>query len=196
MQKLTQQKFSLSFSKVLTFMLAFPLTFISNVQAHEKTWPEKRLKQAWSTAQNFTSKQITLSSSQISILTSEGVKIGPEDRSPTFYFAQEKDPTADKSKTLGVIFFVDAYGANGLIEISVAMSANGQVNKVDIWNHSENSLIAKEDFLKQFIGKTAKDSFTSTKDYTPVSGADKASTAIAKAVEKALKITNIVFEKK
>ena len=65
----------------------------------------------------------------------------------------------EKNKTIGTIFFVDEYGDNGSMEISVAMGVDGLVKKVDIWEHSENALVTKEDFLKQFLGKTAKDFF-------------------------------------
>jgi len=167
------------------------ILLISVVGAHEKKWPEKRLRQVYPEAQSFTSKQVALSSSQISELKSEGVQIGSEDRNPTFYFAQEKENQTDmRPKTLGVILFVDEVGAN------VAMGVDGRVKKIDIWEHSENSLVAKEDFLKQFIGKKSKDSFVKSKDYKPVTEAEKPSEAIAMAVKKSLKISNLVFEKK
>ena len=164
--------------------------------AHEKTWPEKRLKQTWPEAQNFTSKQMTLTSKQISELKAEDIQIGAEDRSPTFYFAKEELQADKKTKTLGVVLFIDEYGTNGLMEISVAMGADGRVQKIDIWEHSENALIAKKDFLKQFLGKKSKDSFMANKDYQPIVGAEKASEAVAIAIKKALKISNIIFEKK
>ena len=173
------------------------ILLISVVGAHEKKWPEKRLRQVYPEAQSFTSKQVALSSSQISELKSEGVQIGSEDRNPTFYFAQEKENQTDmRPKTLGVILFVAEVGPNGTMEISVAMGVDGRVKKIDIWEHSENSLVAKEDFLKQFIGKKSKDSFVKSKDYKPVTEAEKPSEAIAMAVKKSLKISNLVFEKK
>ncbi len=181
-----------SFFLIITLILTFSVSALS----HEKKWPEKRLRQAWPEAQSFSSKQISLTPPQISQLNTEGIKIGSEDRSPTFYFAQEKIPSLDKPKTLGVILFVDQFGANGRMEISVAMGPDGKVKKIDLWEHSENALIAKDDFLKQFVGKTSKDSFVENKDYQPVKDAAKASAAVAMAAQKALKITNIIFEKK
>ena len=186
----------MNFKKVLFLFATLILVFSFSIGAHEKKWPEKRLRQVWPSAQSFTSKQISLTASQISKLINEGVEIRSEDRSPTFYFVQEKTPSADKVKTVGIILFVDGYGANGVMEISIAMGADGETKKIDIWEHSENSLVAKEDFLKQFLGKTSKSSFMASKDYQPVTEAAKASEAIAKAVEKALKITDIVFAKK
>ncbi len=184
------------FNHFLKSMMVLSLTLILSASAHEKKWPEKRLRQVWPEATSFTSKQISLSPSQISELGSEGIKIGSEDRSPTFYFAQEKTSTSDKPKTVGIILFVDSFGANGKMEITVGMGSDAKTKKIDIWEHSENSLVAKEEFLKQFIGKTSKDSFVENKDYQPVKEANKASLAVANAVLKALKITNIIFEKK
>lgn len=186
----------INFSRpVILFLVSVALA--NTVFPHEKTWPEKRLRQAWPEAQSFTSKQFTLTSGQISELKSEGIQIGSEDRNPTFYFAQKKETPSDtKAKTLGIILFIDASGENGSIEISVAMGTDGQVKKADIWEHSENSLVAKENFLKQFVGKNSKDTFIISKDYTPIAGAEKSSEAVARAVKKALKISNAIFAKK
>lgn len=186
----------MTFYKSSFLAIVLVLTFSFSVFGHEKKWPEKRLRQVWPTAQSFTSKQISLTPSQISQLNTEGVKIGSEDRIPTFYFAQVKESSSDKAKSIGIILFVDESGANGTMEISVAMGADGKIKKIDIWEHSENPSIGKDDFLKQFLDKTSKDSFITSRDFRPVFDAIKASEAVAKAAEKALKITNIVFEKK
>ena len=168
--------------------------FASISHGHEKKWPEKRLRQAWPEAQSFTSKQVSLTSSQISQLKSEDIQIGAQDRSPTFYFPEELQDK--KPKKVGLILFVDGAGVNRVMEMSIAMGLDGRVTKVDLWEQSEGALLAKADFLKQFIGKNANDSFVANKDYQPAAGAEKASEAIANAVKKALKIANIVFEKK
>ena len=172
------------------------LCFLHLAHAHEKQWPEKRLRQVWPTAQSFTSRQMTLTADQTSKLSAGGVKLGSEDRSPIFYFAKSEAANSSQSKSLGVIFFVDEYGSNGKMEISLAIGADGHLKKVDIWDHSENSAVAQTDFLKQFIDKTSNDTFVPNKDYMPIPDAIQASQAVAFGVEKGLKITNIVFEKK
>lgn len=186
----------MNFKRSIFITIALLATLSFSVKGHEKKWPEKRLRQVWSEASSFTSKQISLNPSQISTLNSEGIKAGSEDRSPTFYFAQEKIPSSEKPKTIGVILFVDEFGANGRMEISVAMTSDGTIKKIDLWEHSENSAVASDEFLKQFVGKSYKDSFIANKDYKPAPSAIKASEAVARAAEKALKITNIIFEKK
>ena len=179
---------------ILIITLLFNFSF--HVSAHEKVWPEKRLRQIWPDAQNFTSRQITLTTKQISELNAAGVKMDSSDRSPLFYFAQSKFSSTNKSKTIGIIIFIDESGDNGRMEITVAMGSDGQVKKVDLWEQSENALVSKDDFLKQFVGKTKSNSFILGKDYNAVEAAPKASLAVAHAVEKALKITNAEFEKK
>jgi hypothetical protein len=64
---------------------------------------------------------------------------------------------------LTIMSLANAHGDNGAMEISVAMGTDGLVKNVDIWEHSENALVAKEDFLKQFLGKTVKILLSSTK---------------------------------
>ena len=163
---------------------------------HEKQWPERRLKQVWPEAQSFTSKQITLTPSQISELKNEGVKVGPENRNPIFYFAQAAGATSVERLNLGVILFTDETGENGRMEISVAVGLDGAIKKIDLWEQSENPLVKKEDFLQQFVGKTVKDSFIANKDYRPVEKALKASEAVAQSARTALKIANLAFQKK
>ena len=190
----------MSFKKLFLFIAISFLAFAIHTEGHETKWPEKRLRQAWPSAQSFTSKQISLSSAQISELNAElkidGIKIGTTDKSPTFYFAQEKTDLTGKPKNLGIILFIDEYGENGLMEISVALGSDGLVKKIDLWEQTENAAVTKDEFLKQFLGKSSKDSFVQNKDYKPAPGALKASEAVAHAVEKALKITSTIYEKK
>ncbi|OYZ23573.1 MAG: hypothetical protein B7Y39_04515 [Bdellovibrio sp. 28-41-41] len=185
----------MTLNKILVHSMTFLLLVCSTSIGHEKKWPERRLRQAWPQAQSFTSKQVSLTSSQISELKSEGVQIDSKDRSPIFYFAQSKVTSGGKPQTLGLILFIDSYGANGPMEITVGLSSDGLVQKIDIWEHTENSSVTKEAYLKQFIGKSSKDPMLVNKDYQPVSEAPKASESIALAVQKALKISNVAFKK-
>ncbi len=172
------------------------LIFCSTTFAHEKKWPERRLRQVWPEAQVFTSKQLSLTPSQINELKADGIQTSSTDRNATFYFAQAKDSTTSKLVNLGAILFIDESGDNGSMEITIAMGNDGKTKKINIWESSENPLISKEEFLKQFEGKSANDQLVVEKNYKPIPGAPKASEAIAKATLKALKITNKFFEKK
>ena len=160
--------------------------------AHERVWPGKRLASLWPEAARFTSKQVNLNTAQIAHLEEEGFTMGAEDKSPVFYFANGAG-TGKSSRILGIILFVDEYGDNGRMEISVGLTSAGTVEKLDIWEHSEDKRVATADFLKQFIGKTHAAAFVAGQDYKPVEGARKASSAVALAVKKALSITDVVF---
>lgn len=184
-------------SKKFLFVSIFSiLLFGSAVSGHEKTWPERRLRQTWSEAKNFTSKQISLTSPQIAELKNGGLQLAFNDRNLTFYLAQEKSTSGEGQKTLGVIFFVDEAGDNGPMEISVAMGADGRIKKVDIWEHAENQLIAQAAFLDQFVGKSVKQLPLAPAEFKPVPAAPKASEAVARASLKALKISSLIFQKK
>jgi hypothetical protein len=182
-------KMKLYRSLVVMFVLfASVVTF-----AHEKIWPEKRLRRAWPDAQSFTSKQINLSPSQSSKLIAEGVKIGAVDRNLTFYFPQSKPSSSEPVRTLGAIVFIDEYGENGKMDISVAMGSDGRVKNVDLWEQSENPAVSKDTFLKQFVGKSGTDSFSEPPGLVAVAAAPKASGAVAAAVKKALRLTELAF---
>lgn len=163
--------------------------------AHERVWPGKRLASVWPEAARFTLKQVNLSASQFAHLEGDGITVGTEDKTPVFYFA-DRAGKGKGPRTLGVVLFVDEYGDNGKMEISVGLTAQGAVEKLDIWEHSEAKSIASADFLNQFIGKTHADSLEAGKDYKPAAGAPKASAAVARAVKKALSITDAVFGQK
>lgn len=180
--------------KLFRSLVVVFVTFASVVTfAHEKIWPEKRLRRVWPDAQFFTSKQVSLSPAQSSKLLSEGVKIGAVDRNLTFYFPQAKDSNAASVRTLGVVLFIDEYGENGKMDISVAMGSDGRVKNVDLWEQSENPSISKDTFLKQFVGKSGTDSFSEPPGFNAVTAAPKASAAVASAVKKALKMTDSAF---
>ncbi|MDI6809057.1 MAG: hypothetical protein QME66_08775 [Candidatus Eisenbacteria bacterium] len=181
-------------SKTFLF-LATALFFAQGLEAHERTWPGKRLKNLWPEANKFTSKQVTLSAPQVEHLEKDGIKLGVEDKSPTFYFAQVKDKASGKLTTTGIILFVDEYGANGRMEISVGITPTNEVAKIDIWQHSENKKVAQADFLGKLVGKKHGDSFEVGKGYQPVPGAEEASEAVARGVRKALAVADAVFGK-
>lgn len=160
--------------------------------AHERAWPGKRLASLWPEAARFTSKQVNLSAAQAARLEAAGIRLGAEDKSPVFYFAGAAGK-GKNARPLGIILFIDAYGANGNMEISVGMTADGAVAKLGIWEHSEDKRVAGGEFLGQFIGKKSSDSFQPGAGYKPAEGAQQASGAVALAVKKALSITGAVF---
>ena len=186
----------MKFGRLLSASVIMLLVLCTSVFAHEKKWPERRLREVWPEAKSFISKQISLTALQISELSSEGVKTTSNERSPTFYLAQEMDSAGSKLITRGAILFIDETGDNGGMEISVAMGNDGKIKKIKLWDASESALVSSDDFLNQFVGKSAKDSIVTGKEYKAVSAAPKASQAVASAAQKALRISNKIFEKR
>lgn len=186
----------MNYKNTLFFRILTVLLFCSAVLGHEKTWPERRLRQTWSEAKSFKSKQISLTSSQIAELKKDGLQISSTERNQTFYLAQSKDTAGKNQKTLGIILFVDESGDNGPMEISVAMGSDGRIKTIDIWEHAESKLVTESSFLNQFVGKSVNELPLPSTEYKPVATASKASTAVARAALKALKILSLIFQKK
>jgi ferredoxin len=82
-----------------------------------------------------------------------------------------------------------AQGYGGPIEMSMTVSPQGAVAGLKILKHNETtSYINRLDaFLKQFIGRTSKDSFVLGKDIDAISGATITSTGITAAVRARMK---------
>jgi hypothetical protein len=162
-------------------------------QAHDKSWPAKRLARTWDGADKFTSRQFALTGAQIAKIGKLGLEIGVEEKNPTLYFAQFKKDGSGEPATAGAIIFIDEYGANGLMEVSVGVNTEGAVTQLSLWEHSENKAIAADEFLEQFHGKTFSDSFEAGEGYAPAEGADKASAGVARAVHKALATIAVLY---
>ena len=143
--------------KKIIFLAILVIGFltVTCLSAHEQTWPGRRLAKLWPEAKSFVRVQRQLSEEQIGRIEKiQGASIFTEDRSPTFYYAYE---TFDKKKRLGLILFLDAYGPHGKMEISLGMTTDGKVAKLNIWQHSEGESYNSPDFLSKFLGKTFLD---------------------------------------
>lgn len=165
---------------VTVFLIGLILINITLLSAHEQTWPGRRLAKVWPEAHSFVKVQRTLSTQQIARIEKlQGSTIFTEDRTPVFYYAYE---TFDKKKRLGLILFLDAYGQNGKMEISLGMNPDGKVEKIHFWQHSEGKRLNSEESTKQFRGKTFLD-LTSL----------KTSDAVTLAIRRGLLITAEAF---
>jgi len=163
------------------------------VIAHESAWPAKRLNSVWPEAVKFTSRQVALSATHVAELTGDSIRLSLADKTPTFYFPQAREQDTGRLANAGVIIFIDEYGANGLMEISVGVTPAGEVAKVNLWQHSEDERVAQAAFLGQFIGEKGRDSLEERRVVQPVKGAETASRAVVRAVRKALAIINAVY---
>jgi len=175
--------------KVLIGLVVSMLVFTSTVSwSHEKRWPGRQLKETFPQASRFTSQQVTLSNTQIErIERTLGTRLTSDDRRPTFY------PAYQGEKKAGMVIFVDETGENGIIEIGVAVNAEGKIAGVKILAHREKSIIKQEDFLGQFIGKSSQDLTKPDQGMTPLEDALEASKAVIRGIRKALLLKQEVF---
>lgn len=150
--------------------------------AHQRTWPGKRLAEVMPSASKFTERVVTLGSDQIAwVEKSLGEGIRTEDKTPSFYVGVDS-----KGRSLGVVVFVDATGDNGKIELGVAIDPAGAVMKVAMFEHSESGAVSSKEYLGQFTSKKAGDKFKLGDDVKAPSGAVKAGQAIATATRRTL----------
>ena len=168
--------------KAILFLLFLGTLFAHNADAHQRTWPGKRLAEMMPAANKFTERSVTLSSDQIAwVEKSLGESIRTEDKTPSFYVAVDGG-----GRSLGVVVFVDATGENGKIEIGVAIDVAGAVTSVALFEHSESGAVASKEFLGQFSGKKAADKFKVGDDVKAPSGGGKAAQAISTTTRRAL----------
>lgn len=184
--------------KISIFLVFLMGMFAVSTFGHEVSWPGKRLSKLLPEASNFKQKQTTLTSAQITELENiHKVKIGPEDRSPIFYFSYGAvDQSTGRPSILGIIVFVDVIGEYGPIELSVVLNSRGEVIKADVWEQSDTRRIQNKDFLGQFSGKTSADAFTIGEDIQAAKGAQMSSQAVATGVKKGILLMHTVFKKK
>jgi hypothetical protein len=90
---------------------------------------------------------------------------------------------------IGYIGLGKAPGYGGPLNMLVAINTDGKVIAVQVIDHSDTPaffhIVAKSEFLKQFLGKSYQDSFNVGEDIDGVTGATLTSTGIANAVRQA-----------
>lgn len=180
---------------VFTLLSVFLMSLAGMAMAHQKSWPGKRLAQIFPEASGFISRQATLSPEQIAAIEKEvGLRLQPEEKAPAFYFAQKQ--AGDKTERIGIVLFMDVLGAKGEMEVGVGIDKKGNVARVVIFEHREDSKIAEPSFLSQFNGKTPHDSFMVGEDVKSLEGMDGTVQSLSTGVWKALLITQAVYGKK
>lgn len=92
--------------------------------------------------------------------------------------------------TKGKTISVSPKGYGGPIEMLLGIDDQGKVTGVKIMNHRETpglgANIAKPEFLKQFVGKSAGDPLEPKKDIDAITGATISSRAVCQGVKNAL----------
>ncbi len=160
--------------------------------AEETTPPSEKLVSIFPKAENFLPKKAELTPEKVASIEEEiGTKLRPEDLTPTFYIAVNKD-----KKPIGLALLVAVHGPNGIINGGVGLDMTGKVVKVEVHKHSEVTGIADEKFLKQFSGKGIEDKFKVGEDVKPFAGGQAASQAVALMPKKTLAISYALFLKR
>ena len=160
--------------------------------AEETTPPSEKLVSIFPKAENFLPKKAELTPEKVASIEEEiGTKLRPEDLTPTFYIAVNKD-----KKPIGLALLVAVHGPNGIINGGVGLDMTGKVLKVEVHKHSEVTGIADEKFLKQFSGKGIEDKFRVGEDVKPFAGGQAASQAVARMPKKTLAISYALFLKR
>ncbi len=102
----------------------------------------------------------------------------------------------DKNKNkIGFVFAVAPKGYGGKIEMLVGINPEGKILGVKIERHNETPGLGSQatapGFLKQFKGKSAKDSLQAKKDIQAITGATITTKAVCEGVREALKKSKI-----
>ena len=170
-------------------LVAFSLT---TAWAEETTLPREKLVSIFPKAADFLPKEAELPPEKVASIEEEiGTKLRPEDLTPTFYIAVNKD-----KKPIGLALLVAVHGPNGIINGGVGLDMTGKVVKVEVHRHSEVAGIADEKFLKQFSGKGIEDRFKVGEDVKPFAGEQATSQAVALMPKKTLAISYALFLKR
>jgi hypothetical protein len=118
--------------------------------------------------------------------------LDPDESEFTFY------QIFTNKKRIGTVVTHAEKGEYGAIEVIIALDTLRKVKKVLIQRDREikSKELRSESFLKQFEGKSFKDTIEVGKTIKPVKGAEKASKAIAFSVKKMLIVYEILKEEK
>jgi hypothetical protein len=162
-------------------LLSMNLVF-SSAQAHQRSWPGKKLSETLPAGKNFVQKQVTLNAAQIKwVENGLGEKIQTEDSTPSFY-----STNLAVGQASSWVVFLDATGANGKIEIGLALDPTGKIINVALLDGSESKDVQAPTFLKQFVGKTGTEKFKVGEDIRSPAGQNGAAQAIATGVRRGL----------
>jgi hypothetical protein len=172
-----------SYLSLSALILLIPV-LSSGAEAHERSWPGKRLAETWPEANKFTQKQVSLGTAQVQwIEKTLEQSIRSEDRAPAFFPATAKD-----DKKIGVVLFLDATGSNGKIELGLAIAPEGKVVHLVLFENGEGSGINSAEFLSQFTGKKSADKFKVGDDVVASKSSEAAAQSVATAVRRGLLI--------
>ncbi|NJD57174.1 MAG: hypothetical protein FIA94_12330 [Nitrospirae bacterium] len=190
-----ERKWSLVVSASIIFT---SVLFIGSLSyAHDLVWPGDKLKVLFPKAESFEQKNLYISDVQKADLENAlGSRLPEEDLKPSIYFAIVKASQDARPRKEAVIMFIDALGESGKIEMGIVVSGKGELIKIHLFENKEPKSLAQPDFLKQFEGKKASESFKVGTDITAPGAMVKSAQAVASGARRGLLIINELFRKK
>jgi hypothetical protein len=154
-------------------------------------WPGNKLKIIFPGAVSFEQKKLfILDEQEQRIEEMLGFQVRDEDLWPSIYLAVQRKTPDERPKKVAAIIFVKAYGEGGKIELGVVVGRKGTLVRVHIFENNEPEVIASTDFLEQFKGKKAGDSFQVGRDIVSPEKHKRSAQAIASGAKKGLVIIN------
>ena len=178
----------------LVLLLLFP---VCSAPAHDLVWPGEKLKTLYPEAETFEQKNLYISDQQRAALEKKlKGSLPEEDLKPSVYFAIVRSGPDARPRKAAVLLFVDAHGENGKIEMGVAVSGKGELISVHVFENKEPAKLSSPDFLKQFEGKKASDTFQIGSDIQAPAGTERSAQAIASGARRGLLLIEELFRKK
>lgn len=175
----------------------FILCATDSSYAHDLVWPGDKLKVLFPAAESFEQKNLYVSDEQRAVIEKAlSSRLPEEDLKPSIYFAIVKNGQDASHRKAAVILFVDAIGERGKIEMGVVVSGKAELVKIHLFENGEPQVLAQPEFLKQFEGKKASESFKVGSDIAAPRGTEKSAQAIASGARRGLLIINELFRKR
>ncbi len=140
--------------------LVMPLFMTVSALGHGGTLARETLEKFFPEAENFVSRQKSLTSQQLlQVEKASGDEVKAVDRDLTVYVAIAKDPQTGKMQSIGGVVVVDAIGAKGFLDLAVGCNLDGSIRKVLVLENMDDKALESETFLGQLEGKGPDDSW-------------------------------------
>ena len=161
-------------------------------KAQNTEFPAQRLAAIFPKAKKFVQKSAVLTPDKIASIENEiGDTLRATDLKPIFYI-----PINEANKPIGLVWFVNVEGPSSVIEGAVGLNMQGKVVKVAVYDHKETDAIAREVFLKQFIGMGIDNAFKVGEDVDAAGGHEATLNAVALLPKKTLVMSYALFLKR
>ncbi len=165
------------------FLLVMTLCLTVPAFGHEDALTRETLKKFFPEAENFVSRQKSLTSEQLhQVEVAAEDKVQEVDKDLTVFVAIVTDPQTQKMQSIGAVLMVDAEGSQGTIDMAVGYSLDGTVRKVLILENGDAKELEAEAFLGQLEGKGPSDDWDLEHEFNLVGN-----TASAQAVIRAVR---------